>query len=69
MKKYDPTYNVVIRVYWADDVTKLAHTTATKSFASWFDTEGTFVKKLFDNWLGDHVIKVETQLTSKKKKN
>jgi hypothetical protein len=68
VEKYDPTYNVVFRMFKTKDATQLAHITTKKSFASWFDAEGTFVKKPFDNWLGDNVISVEAQLKSGKKK-
>lgn len=68
MKKYDPTYNVVIRAYRTGDVTNLAHVTVAKEFASWFNTEGTFVRKAFENWLGENVIKAEKQLISGKSK-
>ena len=62
VKKYDPTYNVVIRAYQTADVTNLVNITAAKGFASWFDVEGTFVKKPFENWLEENVTKAEKQL-------
>ena len=68
VKKYDPTYNVVIRAYRTADVTNLAHVTAAKGFRSWFDAEGMFVKKQFENWLGENVLKAEKQLISGKAK-
>jgi hypothetical protein len=68
VKKYDPKYNVTIRAYQSADVTNLAHVTAAKGFGSWFDAEGTFVKKQFENWLGENVIKAEKQLISGKAK-
>jgi len=48
--------------------TKVANTTTKKSFAAWFDAEGTFVKKPFDNWLGDNITNAEMQLVSGKVK-
>ena len=68
MKKYDPTYNVVIRAYQSADVTNLVNITTAKGFASWFDVEGTFVKKPFEDWLGENIIKAERQLISGKAK-
>lgn len=68
MKKYDPTYNVVFKAYRTSDPTKLAHVSTKGKFANWFDSEGTFVKKPFDNFLGDNIIATETQLTTGKKK-
>jgi hypothetical protein len=71
VKKYDPTYNVVFRAYKKSDITNVAHVTTKKGFNEWFDVEGTFVKKPFDNWLGDNIISAEKQLAagkSKKKK-
>jgi len=59
---------VVFRAYRKKEYTKVAHVSTSKTFASWFDEEGTFVKKPFDNWLGDNVIELEKQLTSGKKK-
>jgi Microsomal signal peptidase 25 kDa subunit (SPC25) len=69
VEKYDPTYNVVFRMFKTKDATQLEHITTKKSFANWFDAEGTFVKKPFDNWLGVNVIGVEVLLTSGKKTN
>jgi len=54
--------------YTKTDNTNIANITTSKSFAAWFDTEGTFVKKLFDNWLGDNIINAEKQLASRKAK-
>ena len=68
MKKNDPTYNIVFRVYKTSDVTNLINITTKKSFADWFDTEGTFVKQPFDKWLGVNIISAEKQLASGKKK-
>jgi hypothetical protein len=68
VKKYDPTYRVTFRAYRTSDVSQLAKVEAQESFAKWFDAEGTFVKKPFDNWLGQNIIKAEVQLTSGKKK-
>lgn len=67
-KKYDPTYNVIFRAFRTSDVTQFAKVEAKDSFAKWFDVEGTFVKKPFDNWLGQNIVKAEVQLTSGKKK-
>ena len=71
MKKYDPMYNVAFRAYKKSDITNVANVTTKKGFNDWFDVDGTFVKKPFDNWLRDNVISVEKQLVggkSKKKK-
>jgi hypothetical protein len=68
VKKYDPMYNVVIRAYQTADVTNLVNIPAAKGFASWFDAEGTFVKKPFEDWLEENVIKAEKQLISRKVK-
>jgi hypothetical protein len=42
--------------------------TTKKGFNEWFDVEGTFVKKPFDNWLGDNIISAEKQLVAGKSK-
>jgi len=68
VKKYDPTYNIVIKAYKSKDVSGLTHLTANERFEKWFDAEGTFVKKPFDNWLGTHIISEEKALASGKKK-
>jgi hypothetical protein len=39
-----------------------------KGFADWFDEEGTFVKKPFDNWLGSNIIEAEKKLVAAKSK-
>ena len=68
VKKFDPTYNVTFRVYRTSDVTKLVKIDASQSFTKWFDREGTFINKPFDNWLGQNIAQAEVQLTSGKKK-
>lgn len=68
VKKYEPTYNVVFRAYKKSDITNVANVTTKMGFNAWFDVEGTFVKKPFDNWLGDNVISVEKQLAAGKSK-
>ena len=68
VKKYDPTYNVVLRAYKPADATKVAKVTVKRSFAEWFDTEGTFVKKPFEKWLGENAANVEKQLAEGKRK-
>jgi Microsomal signal peptidase 25 kDa subunit (SPC25) len=70
VKKYDPTYNVVLRAHKAAIKTNIATVTIKKCFADWFDTEGTFVRKPFDDWLGQNVLSAEKQLApGKRKKN
>jgi Microsomal signal peptidase 25 kDa subunit (SPC25) len=39
-----------------------------KGFADWFDEEGTFVKKPFDNWLGSNIVEAEKKLVAAKSK-
>jgi len=68
VKKFDPTYNVTFRVYRTSDVTQFVKIDASQSFTKWFDREGTFVNKPFDNWLGHNIVQAEVQLTSGKKK-
>ena len=68
VKKYDPTYTMVVRAYETADVTQLATITTKESFTNWFDVDGNFLKKPFDSWLGQNIIKAETQLLSNKKK-
>ena len=68
MKKYDPTYNVVFRASKPSDKTMIANVTAKQSFGAWFDSEGTFVKKPFENWLGENVASAEKQMVSGKRK-
>jgi hypothetical protein len=68
VKKYDPTYNVVIRAYQTADVTNLVTIPTANSFATWFDAEGMFVKKPFEDWLEENVIRAEKQLISRKVK-
>jgi hypothetical protein len=68
VKKHDPMYNVVFRAYNPKDITNVANVTTKKSFAAWFDTEGTLVNKPFDNWLAENVVNVEKQLESGKTK-
>jgi len=46
----------------------VANVTANKSFGAWFNAEGTFIKKPFENWLGENVVKAEKQLASGKGK-
>jgi len=67
VKKYDPTYNLVLKAYKTKNVSDLTNLTAKEGFEKWFDVEGTFVKKPFDNWLGTHVISGEKALASGKK--
>jgi hypothetical protein len=67
-KRYDPTYHVTFRVYRTSDVSQFVKIDAKESFTKWFDEEGTFVKKPFDNWLGQNIVRAEVQLTSGKKK-
>lgn len=70
MKKYDPTYNVVLRAHKMQDMKDITTITIKKIFADWFDTEGTFVKKPFDDWLSQAVLSAEKQLgQGKRKKN
>jgi hypothetical protein len=69
VKKYDPTYNVVLRAYKKSDITNVANVSTKKGFSEWFDVEGTFVKKPFDNWLGDNIMGAEKQLAAGKKKD
>jgi hypothetical protein len=70
IKKYDPTYNATFRVYRTKgkDITELVKVKSSKSFANWFDVEGTFVKKPFQTWLADNVKKAEKLLVQGKKK-
>ena len=68
VKKYDPTYNVAFRAYRASDSQNQVRIDTKKAFASWFDVEGSFVKKPFDNWLGENIIDVEKRLGSGKLK-
>jgi hypothetical protein len=68
IKKYDPTYKVVLRAHKTADKANIATITIKKSFADWFDTEGTFVKKPFDDWLGQNVVGAEKQLASGRRK-
>lgn len=68
MKKYDPTYNIAIKAYKSKEVSDLTHLTAKDRFEKWFDAEGTFVNKPFDNWLGAHIVSAEKALVSGKKR-
>jgi hypothetical protein len=74
VQKYDPTYNITVRVYKKSEVKNksevptVANVTAKKAFADWFDEQGTFVKKPFDNWLGSNIIEAEEKMVAAKSK-
>ena len=68
MQKYDPTYNITIRVHKKPDISNVANVTTKRSFADWFDEEGTFVKKPFDDWLGVNIVEAEKKLAAGKRK-
>ena len=68
MKKYDPTYNITIRLHKKSDISIVANVTTKRSFADWFDEEGTFVKKPFDDWLGVNIVEAEKKLAAGKRK-
>lgn len=68
VKKYDPTYNVAFRACRTPDSQNKVSIDTKKAFASWFDVEGNFVKKPFDNWLGENIVDVEKRLGSGKPK-
>ena len=68
VKKYDPIYNITFRLYKKSDISNAVSVTTKKSFGGWFDEEGAFVKKPFDNWLGINIIEVEKKLTAGKER-
>jgi Microsomal signal peptidase 25 kDa subunit (SPC25) len=68
VRKYDPTYNTTLRLYKKSEITNVANVSAKKAFADWFDEEGTFVKKPFDNWLSINIIEAEKKLVAAKSK-
>ena len=67
-KKYDPTYNITFRLYKKSNISNIANVTTKRSFADWFDDEGTFVKKRFDDWLGVNILEAEKKLAVEKRK-
>jgi hypothetical protein len=68
VKKYDPTYNIDFRLYENWFALGAVNVIAKKSFADWFDEEGTFVKKPFDTWLGVNIVELEKKFVARKQK-
>jgi Microsomal signal peptidase 25 kDa subunit (SPC25) len=68
VKKYDPTYNIDFRLYENWVASGAANVIDKKSFAEWFDKEGTFVRKPFNTWLGINIVELEKKLVAGKRK-